>query len=184
MTATTLICDVTCAPIDLVPMHLAVAQIAVGRAQALVVDETVRFRSVHLDLPGPLVASVPMAVPLTSLERKRPTRRVLLARDEYRCQYCGDQVTYRTSTIDHVKPRCRFERPADAHTWENCVIACGPCNGKKADKLPMEAGMMPVRTPRAPSYVAARWAGRLRAPEHVEWVSDYYRLDPELLRVR
>lgn len=189
MSNTTLLCDITCAPIDLVPMHLAVASVAVGRAQALVVDETRRFRSAYLDLPAPVVAAVPMAIPLTKLERKRPTRRVVVARDDYRCQYCLEPVVLRSgnprsATIDHVKPKCRFERPGDAHTWENVVTACYACNQKKADRLPMEVGMWPVKAPRAPSYVAARWAGRLHEPAHVQWVSDYYRLDPELVRAR
>lgn len=186
---TTLVCDITAAPVGLVPMNEAVAQVALGQAQSLMVNEERRFRSMCLDLPAPVVIGLPMAVPLTALQRKRPTRRVIVARDDFRCQYCGCDVTLRggqehTATVDHVKPKSRFARPGDAHTWENVTTACAACNRRKADKLPMECGMYPRRTPREPSYVQARWAGRLRAPEHVAWVADYYRLDPDILRVR
>lgn len=185
----TLVCDVTAAPVGLVPMTEAVSHVALGKAQSLVVDEERRFRSMQLDLPAPVVIGLPVAVPLTAMQRKTPTRRVIVARDGYRCQYCGCDVTLRsgqanTATIDHVKPRSRFPRPGDAHTWENVTTACASCNRRKADKLPMECGMYPRRTPRQPNYVAARWAGRLRTQAHVEWVADYYRLDPQLLRAR
>ncbi len=74
------------------------------------------------------------------------SRTGVLARDEGRCGYCGGHA----STIDHVLPRSRGGR----NTWKNTVAACGPCNQRKGDRLPAEAGM-PLRvTPVAPSWAA------------------------------
>ncbi|RZU52409.1 5-methylcytosine-specific restriction endonuclease McrA [Krasilnikovia cinnamomea] len=60
----------------------------------------------------------------------------VLARDKRRCGYCGGAA----STIDHVLPRSR----GGANTWQNTVAACGPCNQRKGDRTPAEAGM-PLR---------------------------------------
>jgi 5-methylcytosine-specific restriction endonuclease McrA len=58
----------------------------------------------------------------------------ILARFSYRCAYCGssDQLTQ-----DHVRPLSR----GGAHSKENVVPACKPCNCKKQARLPEEAGM-------------------------------------------
>lgn len=61
------------------------------------------------------------------------TRRGVLARERYRCAYCG----HRAHTIDHLLPRSR----GGTWTWLNTVAACGPCNERKGNKTPQEAGM-------------------------------------------
>lgn len=72
------------------------------------------------------------------------TRRGLMARDKHRCAYCGGAAT----TIDHVLPRSRGGRD----TWHNTVAACSPCNHRKRDRTPAEAGM-PLRIkPYAPAW--------------------------------
>lgn len=64
---------------------------------------------------------------------KKYTREGVLRRDNYTCRYCkkyGD-------TIDHVVPESR----GGETSWMNCVTACSPCNNKKDDRTPEEAGM-------------------------------------------
>lgn len=83
------------------------------------------------------------------------SRRNLLRRDEA-CQYCGHVAGRDEFTIDHVLPRSR----GGPTTWENCVLACEPCNRRKADRTPREAGM-PLRTEPArpkwkPRFVVSR----------------------------
>lgn len=71
------------------------------------------------------------------------TRRNLLLRDMYICQYCGqqsylqDQKKGKTLTLDHVHPKSR----GGPKSWENIVASCAPCNVKKANRTPKEAGM-------------------------------------------
>lgn len=61
------------------------------------------------------------------------TRAGVLRRDRHRCAYCGDRAT----TVDHVLPASR----GGAWSWQNTVAACSPCNHRKADRTPAEAGM-------------------------------------------
>ncbi|WP_418277658.1 HNH endonuclease [Isoptericola jiangsuensis] len=60
------------------------------------------------------------------------------------CAYCGGPA----QTVDHVVPRSR----GGDSSWLNLVAACEPCNHRKADRTPLEAGM-PLRV--APHVPAA-----------------------------
>ncbi|MEX2599852.1 MAG: HNH endonuclease [Dehalococcoidia bacterium] len=75
---------------------------------------------------------------------RRLSRREVFWRDQFTCQYCAKQT--RELTLDHVVPRVR----KGPHTWENVVAACVPCNHRKADRMPHEAGMKLLRDPAAP----------------------------------
>ncbi len=74
------------------------------------------------------------------------TRRNVLRRDRFRCQYCGaaDRLT-----LDHVMPKSRGGRD----TWDNLVAACVPCNNRKGNRTPEEAHMPLRRKPFRPSHV-------------------------------
>ena len=61
------------------------------------------------------------------------TRSGVLVRDRHRCAYCGGRAT----TIDHVLPASR----GGTWSWLNTVAACGPCNSRKSNRTPREAGM-------------------------------------------
>lgn len=179
---TTLVCDAAAAPLTLIPTTDAVVKVLGGRAYPLLEDEQARIRSAYLDLAAPLIIVVPKVIRLTERERSKPSRRIVLARDGYRCQYCGDPVTRSSATMDHVKPRSKFPDPRLADTWDNVVTACAPCNHRKADRLPFECKMYPLSAPAEPHYIAARFAGRLRHPAHLDYVASYYKMDPDLLR--
>lgn len=85
------------------------------------------------------------------------SRRNLARRDGARCQYCARQLGEGERTIDHVLPRSRGGRT----TWENCVLSCEPCNRRKADQTPEEAGMRLLRQPGRPHFPAT-----FRVPRH------------------
>lgn len=78
----------------------------------------------------------------------RLTRRNLLLRDNYTCQYCGKKVSPSNFTIDHVKPRSK----GGAGSWENFAVACFPCNVKKRDRTPEEAQMKLLSKPGKPKW--------------------------------
>ncbi|MEL7086442.1 MAG: HNH endonuclease [Cyanobacteria bacterium P01_A01_bin.3] len=93
------------------------------------------------------------------------TRRNVLYRDEYRCQYCnvssGDSLT-----IDHVIPRSR----GGQDVWDNVVCACVRCNIKKGNRTPKEAGMPLNRQPRRPhSSLYFEIAKQIRSGGNREW---------------
>ncbi len=74
------------------------------------------------------------------------SRKNVLRRDHFRCQYCGSRDRL---TIDHIMPRSRGGRD----TWDNLVAACVPCNNKKGNRTPAEAGMTLLKKPFRPSHV-------------------------------
>ncbi|KAG1654279.1 hypothetical protein FOA52_005659 [Chlamydomonas sp. UWO 241] len=57
------------------------------------------------------------------------TRRNILVRDRFSCQYCG--CTSRNLTLDHVVPVSKGGK----NSWLNLVAACMPCNQRKGDKV-------------------------------------------------
>jgi 5-methylcytosine-specific restriction endonuclease McrA len=94
---------------------------------------------------------VPSIIRLKRLVRRPPgrlalNRRNILRRDAYTCQYCGKKGS--DLTVDHVLPKSRGGRGI----WENLVAACRPCNLKKKNRTPEEAGMKLARRPAAPRH--------------------------------
>jgi 5-methylcytosine-specific restriction endonuclease McrA len=71
------------------------------------------------------------------------SRAGILARDRHTCAYCGRHAT----TVDHVLPQSR----GGESTWLNAVAACAPCNHRKANRTPREAGLRLRLTPYAPT---------------------------------
>jgi 5-methylcytosine-specific restriction endonuclease McrA len=59
----------------------------------------------------------------------RMRRESLFYRDHCRCVYCGKELTLRSLTLDHVKPRAK----GGTHTFDNVSISCKKCNNLKSD---------------------------------------------------
>ncbi len=74
-----------------------------------------------------------------------PTRKLVFSRDAFTCQYCGKRINMSSGTRDHVIPLSR----GGPDTLSNVVTACVPCNTKKANRTPDEAGMPLQTQPRA-----------------------------------
>jgi 5-methylcytosine-specific restriction endonuclease McrA len=117
-----------------------------------------RGKAQHVEIADRVVRSVRQEVPVPSVVRldryvHAPRRRVVLSkrnilkRDSYQCQYCGSRD--RKLTIDHVVPR-KIDGP---ETWENLVTACVACNAKKGDRLPEQVGLQLRRKPKRPNNV-------------------------------
>lgn len=97
--------------------------------------------------------------------RTKPKARNIFLRDGYQCQYCGGYFKARDLTLDHVLPRSR----GGDDTWDNLVSCCGPCNHRKADRTPQEAGMTLLRIPRVSTIHTSRHLMRLQAAHLPEW---------------
>lgn len=100
-------------------------------------------KMVSEDLPLPTVIRLRSYVKIPYKEISL-SRRNVLHRDSYTCQYCSDRR--HDLTIDHIIPRSR----GGADTWDNVVAACLRCNVKKGDRTPREASMPLLTTPRRP----------------------------------
>ncbi len=76
------------------------------------------------------------------------TRNNVFERDRNQCQYCGGHFPREELNLDHVIPRQHGGRT----TWENVVCSCMPCNTRKANRLPHEAGIRLIRKPVRPKW--------------------------------
>jgi len=98
---------------------------------------------------GPIrVPTVIVAVNYAKVPKKRPKlcARTIRERDGNRCQYTGRVLHPDEGSLDHVVPRSRGGKDA----WENLVWSAKDVNQRKADRLPHEAGLKLLSTPRAP----------------------------------
>lgn len=178
-----LLLNVDYSPIEVISWRRAVIKLFDGKVEVVedYADRVLRSPSTVLPFPavvrhvGPYVA-------------RRPSfsRRNILARDAYTCQYCGARPRRKSGlpdledlTIDHVVPRVqavdgRVRLPWSGETvavtsWQNVLTACRTCNSRKGGRTPREAGMNLHRIPTAPTPADLIWMDlhRVRIPE--EW---------------
>jgi 5-methylcytosine-specific restriction endonuclease McrA len=99
------------------------------------------------------VPTVIVAMNYAKVPKKRPKlcAKNIRERDGNRCQYTGKLLKPDEGSLDHVLPRSRGGRD----TWENLVWAAKEVNQRKADRLPHEAGLKLLNTPRAPKELPA-----------------------------
>ncbi len=123
------------------------AAILVLKARAEVLENGAgSLRSERLEMARPCVIRLRRYVRIPrDVHRRKITRKAVLARDSWTCQYCGREA-HTGLTVDHVIPRSR----GGASSWDNIVASCAPCNRKKGNRLPREAAMHPRNSPRAP----------------------------------
>lgn len=143
--------------------YLPISRINVKRAIVLLVTDkaeplefTDNLAGWHVHAPS-VVLWVPehIRLKMAGIERiwKVPpvNRREVLRRDNHACQYCGSR---KQLTLDHVVPRSK----GGTHTWDNVVAACSPCNARKGDRIPHDAGMKLKTQPKAPIHPAVAFA--------------------------
>ena len=133
-------------------------------------DKTVRSPSFEMRLPS----VVSLKTYVQPSRNPAFTRFNVFLRDRFTCQYCGSRDDL---TFDHLIPRSKGGQT----TWENVVTACSPCNLRKSDLLPRDAGMWPHQLPFSPSIHDLHQNGRLFPPNylHESWM-DYLYWDTEL----
>jgi len=93
------------------------------------------------------------------------SRKNILLRDRYTCQYCGKTLPSSELTLDHVIPRSR----AGDSSWENLVACCNPCNNRKGNRTPEEAGMRLNRQPRPFTLHTSRHLMRMLGKGDDQW---------------
>lgn len=156
-------------PLNICGLHRGMVLLYLGKAEVL------RFSDDIVVSAGGDEFIVPSVLRLRDFV-KRPTpqlkmsRKSILARDDYTCQYCGSKSNL---TLDHIFPRHR----GGETTWENLVCCCLRCNNKKGPCTPQEAGMRLPRAPRKPRYVPyisfPRFISAMRRPEWREYLEGF-----------
>jgi 5-methylcytosine-specific restriction endonuclease McrA len=75
------------------------------------------------------------------------SKKNVLIRDDFTCAYCG-RIDEKL-TIDHIIPKSK----GGSTSFENCVASCKPCNNKKNNRTPKEAGMALQFKPHTPTLM-------------------------------
>jgi 5-methylcytosine-specific restriction endonuclease McrA len=131
-------------PINVCTVRRAAVLVLKSRAEVLEKGDGA-LHSERLELERPCVIRLIRYVRIPrDVHRRKITRKAVLARDAYTCQYCGHEAA--GLTVDHVIPRSR----GGESVWENIVASCAPCNRKKGSRMPREARMEPAKRPKAP----------------------------------
>lgn len=148
------------------PLHVcntkrALALVLLGKAEIVLNGRgTIRSSSAEFEIPSVIRLSY-------MVKRPRPrlplSKREILRRDNYTCQYCGRRP--RILTIDHVIPR----HQGGLHSWENLVAACMACNRRKGGNTPEKANMPLRQQPSEPKPLAINRFGR-HLEYRQEWV--------------
>lgn len=155
-----LILNVNFEPLHVCNTKRALSLLLAGKAEIVLNGRgTIRSASAEFDLPSIIKLQY-------MVRRPRPrvslSKREILRRDNYTCQYCGRKSSH--LTIDHIVPR----HMGGPHSWLNLVAACSPCNRRKGGRTPEQANMSLMRPPFEPSPSAAyRFGNHLE--RHQEW---------------
>lgn len=155
-----LILNVNFEPLHVCNTRRALALVLTGKAKILLNGRgTIRTSSTEYDIPSVIKLQY-------MVKRPRPrvnlSKREVLHRDDYTCQYCGRKAL--NLTIDHVMPRHR----GGSHTWSNLAAACPSCNRRKGGKLLDQANMKLLRPPCEPP-ASANYRFRRYLTTHQEW---------------
>ena len=150
------------------PIHVCVARRAlILLLKGVAATEELSNDEVHS--PSKVVP-VPSVIRLLEYRRiprqtRSLSRKNILLRDRYTCQYCGHVFSASELTLDHVTPRSRGGKSS----WENLVTSCRRCNNHKGDRLPDEAKMELRRRPRPFNLHTSRSLMRLLGNHQETW---------------
>ncbi|CAK9212559.1 unnamed protein product [Sphagnum troendelagicum] len=172
-----LVLDLSYRPINVVCWKRALCLQIMEKADVLeYYDQAVKATNQDYFIPAVLRVSSFVYTPKQKKVRLNLTRRNVLFRDKFKCQYCGAREDL---TMDHVLAASRGGK----WEWENLVTACSSCNVKKGDKTLEEAHMKLLKPPREPKELDSidiphgslntyRRLGQRRSPPPTQWL-DY-----------
>lgn len=133
MNANVLVLNQDYQPLSVCSLQRSMKLIFLEKAELLHDDPEKKLRtpSDQFDFPSVIRLRRYIRLPYTKVVL---TRRNVMRRDSFRCQYCGQKSKL---TIDHIHPKSRGGKD----TWENLTTACDKCNVKKGNRTPNEANM-------------------------------------------
>lgn len=153
-------------PLSIINWQEAIKYYVLGKADVIVWHEnwTVRSANWETNVPSVLILKEYMK-PKTTV---RFSRSAIFIRDNGECQYCGTTLTSKTATLDHVLPSSKGGKT----TWDNTVIACGPCNSSKGNNHNIKPRIKPYK----PDYFELvnkrkKFGFNVKHPEWLDYIS-------------
>ncbi len=126
-------------------------------------DQTSWIRTVSFEIEVPKIIRLLFYDKLPQSNVKF-NRRNIFARDENKCQYCGQRFPTSELSLDHIVPKAYNGKT----TWTNIVCACTECNKKKGGRTPDQAGMKMIRKPVKPKH-SPILSLKLRSDKYRSW---------------
>lgn len=147
MNGATLILNADAAPVSMLPLSTVPWQEAI-RYMVTEKAVTLEWYDTWIVHSANWQTAVPAVMILKDYQKKKSTVRFSKAnvflRDNYRCVYCGIDVSRKTATLDHVLPVSHGGRT----TFENTCCSCATCNANKGNNHKI----VPKAKPYKPSY--------------------------------
>ncbi len=144
----TLVLNAGYEPMQLINWERALCLVMIGKAEIVAQYNRV-VRTVREQFPLPSVVRLKKYVKIVKrLGIVRCTRRHILMRDDYRCQYCGVICHPSQITIDHVVPKSKGGKTQ----WNNVVAACATCNRQKGNRSLNDCGFTLLKVPARPTW--------------------------------
>lgn len=140
-----LVLNFTYEPLQFCNAKRGIVMVLTGRAEQVDCDGYV-VRSPSTSFQLPTVIRVLKTVKRAPRKGIAFSKKNILRRDNYTCQYCGE--TSSSLTVDHIMPKSRGGKT----TWTNVVVACKPCNLKKGNYTLTEVDMKLLVKPYKPDF--------------------------------
>lgn len=156
-----LILNASYEPLQFCSAKRGIVMVLSGRAEQIECNGYV-VRSPSMSFPVPTVIRVLNLVRRKTRKTVSFSKKNILRRDKFTCQYCGDKD--HPLTVDHVIPKSRGGKT----TWTNVVVACKPCNMKKGNRTAREANMKLGQSPARPKFNYHQLVVPVGPPSHVE----------------
>lgn len=109
------------------------------------------------------VPNIVICAKFNKIPNKAPklSKKNIMLRDNFTCQFTGVQYPKNELNIDHVIPKSR----GGQNSWENLVTCHKSINTQKADRTPREAGLSLIVAPRRPTPSALFFADKMKDPK-------------------
>jgi 5-methylcytosine-specific restriction endonuclease McrA len=137
-------------PVSLISQERAIVLWYSGKV-TVVAERDITWRSVSIVIKVPSIVRLVNYVRGLSGRRNivKMTRKNIMLRDNYTCQYCGVHASPEKLNIDHVVPKGQGGKSE----WTNLVTTCIRCNSDKDCRTPKQAGMTLRKVPKKPDFI-------------------------------
>lgn len=125
-------------------------------------DLCIHSTKMEIRVPTVVIAKNYAKIPEKTF-KGNPTKEALFIRDNGVDGYTGEELDYKTATIDHVLPVSRGGKD----TYDNTVLTTKEINNKKGNKLNSEAGLTLVINPHNPKPIKV--SHTIRKARHTDW---------------
>ena len=121
-------------------------------------DFSIRTSKMEIRIPNIVICANFRDIPNQS---PKLSKRNIMLRDNYTCQFTGQKYPKNELNIDHLTPKSKGGK----NTWENLVTCHKKINTRKGDLSLNEAGLSLIKKPRQPSTSGLFFADKVRDPK-------------------